>query len=138
MDDYKYMWLSFGIIPKEIIYEYNLTGIAHNGKFYIDIRNGMRGIPQAGKISHARFKKHLKKHGCQPIKFTLLLWTHKSRPISFILIVGVKSVWALLYYILKYYFKKYFEFGSVSPFCIWRENNICSWVYSIQSVINGQ
>ena len=44
----------------------------------------------------------------------------------------------LLYAILKYSFKQYFKFGSVSPFCIWQENSICDWVDSIQSGINGQ
>ena len=37
---------------------------------------------------------------------------------------------ALLCTIWKYFFKEYFEFGSVSPFWIWREN-ICARVLEI-------
>ena len=41
----------------------------------------------------------------------------------------------LLYNIWKYFFKEYYEFGSVSPFWIGRKN-ICARVDSIQSWIN--
>ena len=34
---------------------------------------------------------------------------------------NLNKVRALLYAILKYYFKQYLEFGSVSLFCIWQE-----------------
>ena len=45
---------------------------------------------------------------------------------------NLNKVRALLYNICKYFFNEYFEFGSVSPFWIWREN-ICVWVDLIQS-----
>ena len=48
---------------------------------------------------------------------------------------NLNKVRALLYTIWKYFFKEYFEFGSVSPLWIWREN-ICARVDSIQSGIN--
>ena len=51
---------------------------------------------------------------------------------------NLNKVRALLYTILKYSFKQYFEFGSVSPFWIWCWNNICAWVNSIQLLINVQ
>ena len=50
---------------------------------------------------------------------------------------NLNKVRALLYTILKYFFKKYFGFGSVSLFWIW-EKNICAWVDSIKLGINGQ
>ena len=50
---------------------------------------------------------------------------------------NLNKVKALLYTIWKYLFKDYFEFGSVSPFWIWREN-ICARIDSIQSGINWQ
>ena len=37
MDRYKYMKLTFDIILQEIIVEYKLSYIEHNGKFYIKI-----------------------------------------------------------------------------------------------------
>ena len=51
---------------------------------------------------------------------------------------NINKARALFYAILKYSFKKYFEFGSVSPLCILQENNICACVDSIQSGINGK
>ena len=55
----------------------------------------MYSIPQYEIISHDRLKNCLEKHGYQPVKFTPVLWTHKSRTISFTLIVddfGIKYV----------------------------------------------
>ena len=63
MDCYKYMQLTFDIVRQDIIDEYWLTGIAHNGKIYIKIRKGMYVIPQAGIIAHDTLKPHLDKHG---------------------------------------------------------------------------
>ena len=51
---------------------------------------------------------------------------------------NLNKVRAVLYAILKYSFKQYFESGSVSSFCIRREDNICDWVDLIQLGINGQ
>ena len=95
------MQLTFDIIPQEIIDKYNLTNIAHNRKVFINIRKGIYGLPQAGMISHDILKNHLEKHICQPVKYTPRLWTHKSRPIYFILIVGD--------FVIKYVGKKYAE-----------------------------
>ena len=95
MDHYKYIQLPFEIIPQEIIDGYNLTDISHNGKVYIDIWKVMFGLLQAGRIAYGRLKIHLEKHRYQPVKFTTRLWTHKSRPVSFTLIVddfGIKCV----------------------------------------------
>ena len=50
MDRYEYMKLPFDIIPQEIINEYNLNVIAHNGKIYIGIWKGMYGLQQSGRI----------------------------------------------------------------------------------------
>ena len=49
---------------------------------------------------------------------------------------NLDKVRALIYTILKYYFKQYFEFGSVSQFWIWG-GNICALVDLIQLGING-
>ena len=48
---------------------------------------------------------------------------------------NINKVRALLYTIWKYFFKEYFEFGSVSPLWFWREN-VFAWVDLIQSGIN--
>ena len=53
------MQLFFYIIPQDIIDEYNLTEIVHNGKLYMNIWKGMYGLTQSGIISYDIFKKHL-------------------------------------------------------------------------------
>ena len=87
MDHYRYMELTFDIIPQGIIYEYNLTEISHIGKVYIDILKGVYCFPKAGIIARNKLKNHLEKHGYQPVKFTSVLWTQKFKPMSFALIV---------------------------------------------------
>ena len=47
---------------------------------------GMYCIPQARRIPHDIFKKHLEKHGYHPVQFTAIIWNHKSIHISFTLI----------------------------------------------------
>ena len=48
----EYMRLSISVIPEEIVQQYNLLSLAHNGFVNILINKGMYGLPQAGKIAH--------------------------------------------------------------------------------------
>ena len=62
---------------------------------YVEIRKGMPGLKQAGKIAHDRLRTHLKKYGYNPVPRTPALWKHESRKIIFSLVVddfGVKYV----------------------------------------------
>ena len=59
----------------------------------VEIRKGMYGLKQAGRITNDRLKQHLKTHGYVPCRYTPGLFTHTSRKISFALCVddfGVK------------------------------------------------
>ena len=72
-----------------------MSPLIHNGKLYIKIIRGMYGLPQAGKLAHDKLKKHLEKYDYYPCKLTPGLWKHKTRPISFTLVVddfGIKYV----------------------------------------------
>ena len=86
MERYEYMKLPFDIACQEIIDEYNLTDISHNGKVYIHFWKGIYGLPQSGRNTHEGLKNHLEKHRYQPVKYTPGLCTHKSRTTSFTLI----------------------------------------------------
>ena len=44
---YEYIKITIDILPEEIIKEYNLMNIVHNGYIYCEIRKLMYGIPQA-------------------------------------------------------------------------------------------
>ena len=72
---------------------YNLDSKIHHGYVYVEIRKGMYGLPQAGKLANDLLQKHLKPYGYEPVKHTPGLWKHQTRPINFTLVVddfGIK------------------------------------------------
>ena len=83
-------------IPEEIIVEYNLSEkVTDDGHVYVEIRKGMYGLPQAGILAQQLLEQRLNEHGYSQSKAVPGLWTHKTRPISFTLVVddfGVKYV----------------------------------------------
>ena len=85
MKRYEYMRLPLNLIPQEIIDRYNLMAIAHDGWVYMEIRKGMYGLPQAGKIANDLLTTRLAKHGYYPSKITPGLWHHERRPTKFTL-----------------------------------------------------
>ena len=58
---YEYMKISLAILPEEIIAQYNLLQLASDGWVYLEIRKGMPGLKQAGRIANDRPKIHLRK-----------------------------------------------------------------------------
>ena len=72
---------------------YDLTTKVKNGYVYIEIQKGMYGLPQAGILANKLLKQRLAKHGYNELKHTSGLFKHKTRPISFTLVVdnfGIK------------------------------------------------
>ena len=95
MGRYKYIKLNLSALPTEIIHKYKLLSIAYDGSVYVEVRKGMYGLPQAGKLVNELLETRLNGHGYYQSKIVLGLWTHKTRPISFTLVVdnfGVKYV----------------------------------------------
>ena len=94
MKRYEYLKLKLCNIPEEIIKEYRLRAIATpDASVYVKVRKGMYGLPQAGIIANELLEKRLNKKGYFQSKMVPGLWTHKTRPISFTLVVddfGVK------------------------------------------------
>ena len=93
---YEYMKMNLKNIPEEIINEYDLRSIADpDGFVYMEIRKGIPGLKQAGRIANDRLTTHLKKYGYAPLPRTPALWTHVTRPVAFTLVVddfGIKYV----------------------------------------------
>ena len=87
IERFEYMKVHIGLIPKEIIDQYDLTKIACNGWEYLEIQKGMYGLPHAGILVNNKLKAYLATFGYYPTKFTPGLWTHESRDITFALIV---------------------------------------------------
>jgi hypothetical protein len=92
---FEYMVINLASLPQETIDKYDLIELAQDGKVYIEIQKGMYGLPQAGILANKLLQRNLAKDGYQPTQHTHGLWTHDTRPISFLLVVddfGVKYV----------------------------------------------
>jgi hypothetical protein len=91
---YEYMRLPLTLIPDEIRQQYQLDDTAtHDGWVYIEIREGMYRLKQAGILANHRLTKHLATGGYYPMPRTPGLWKHATRDLSFSLVVddfGVK------------------------------------------------
>jgi hypothetical protein len=73
--------------PEEIVNKYNLNALAVDGWVYIEIRKGMYGLKQAGLLANQLLQTRLAPFGYYPARHTPGLWLHKTRPISFSLVV---------------------------------------------------
>ena len=82
--------------PDKNIEEYNLKEkVNKKGMICIEVTKGMYGLPQVGLLAHELLEERLNKHGYFQSKLVPGLWTHKTRPITFTLVVddfGVKYV----------------------------------------------
>jgi hypothetical protein len=100
MTRYEYMRLKMSDMPDGVIEHYNLREIATpDGFIYCEIQKGMYGLPQAGIIAQELLADRLQNHGYTQSKTTPGLWSQKSRPIQFSLVVddfGVKYVGKVL------------------------------------------
>ena len=95
MDEYEYMKMPLNQFPEHTIKQYDLRRHAKNGYVYLEIRRAIYGLPQAGRLANIQLKKFLKPHGYYEVEHTPGLWRHKTRPISFTLVVddfGIKYV----------------------------------------------
>jgi hypothetical protein len=84
---FEYMKMLMSRFPEEIIQKYNLNALAIDGWVYIEIRKGMYGLKQAGLLTNQLLQTCLAPFGYYPARHTPGLWLHKTRPISFTLIV---------------------------------------------------
>ena len=87
------MRVQLSLVPDEVINQYNLRQLAEDGWVYIEIRKGMPGLKQAGKVANKRLTEHLTKYGYQPVARNPALWKHTTRQTTFTLCVddfGVK------------------------------------------------
>jgi hypothetical protein len=72
--------------PEEIVDKYNLGALAVDGWVYIEIKNGMYGLKQAGLLANQVLQTRLASFGYYPALHTPGLWLNKTRPISFSLV----------------------------------------------------
>ena len=89
------MRLPISIIPQEIIDQYKLMNLVHNGYVYIKILRGVYRLPQAVILANQFLTARLAPHGYYQCRHTPGMWKHKWRPILFSLVVdgfGIKYV----------------------------------------------
>jgi hypothetical protein len=84
---FEYMKMALSRFPEEIVQKYNLNALAIDGWVYIEIRKGMYGLKHAGLLANQLLQTRLAPFGYYPAHYTPGLWLHKTRPISFTLIV---------------------------------------------------
>jgi hypothetical protein len=84
---FEYMKMLLSCFPEEIIQKYNLNALAVDGWVNIEIRKGMYGLKQAGLLANPLLQTCLNTFGYYPARHTPGLWLHKTRPISFTLVV---------------------------------------------------
>jgi hypothetical protein len=66
MDRYEHMQIPLHMLPDDIMDLYELHDLVHNGCVCVEIRKGMHGLPQAGKLANDRLQTFLEPHGCAP------------------------------------------------------------------------
>ena len=89
------MKLALACIPEEIIDQYSLRMLSSDGWVYLEIRKGMPGLKQAGRIANDQLKAHLAHFVFAPVPRTPALSKHTTKPIIFSLVVydfGVKYI----------------------------------------------
>ena len=86
------------VIPSDICNHYNLHDKFHNDYTFCEITKGMYGLPQAALLAYQQVCSHLKTAGYLPIKKTVGMFRHKTRPTVFCLCVD--------YFGVKYFFSK--------------------------------
>jgi len=87
MAEYQYIQMLISVIPDEIIVQYKLKDIKRNEVVYIEIRKGIPGFKQAGKLASERLTVHLSKFGYAPFLRISSLWKHNTKNIMFTLVV---------------------------------------------------
>jgi hypothetical protein len=87
MDEYEYMRIPVSVIPESIMTEYDLAPLIHGKHVYVEIRKGMYGLPQAGRIANDRLTAFLAPHGYVPCTVTSGLWKHTTSDLMFTLVV---------------------------------------------------
>jgi hypothetical protein len=95
MSHYEYMKVPIHLFPDAIRQHYQLDPLLHNGGIYVEIQKGMYGLPQAGRLANDELITHLAAHGYTQSPHTAGLFTHKTRPIAFCLVVddfGIRYV----------------------------------------------
>ena len=95
LDRYEYMRIHINDVPQEVIDEYRIyeLNLVHNGFVFVEIRKALFGLKQSSALANKQLSNVLGKEEYFQSEHTSGLWLHKTRDISFTLVVddfGVK------------------------------------------------
>ena len=131
LDYPKYVKIKPTDIPQEFIVDYNLHNYVHEGWVCFEIRNGVYGIPQSGRLASDLLETRLLKHDYYQFPQTPCLRRHKWRPVLFSLIVddfGVEYVGKHQAYHLLNALKENYEFTVNDKGNLYAVSNL-TWDY---------
>ena len=63
LDRYEYMKMPLSIFPQHIKEQYDLDNKAYQGHVWLEIRNAIYDMPQAGILANKQLQRKLAKHG---------------------------------------------------------------------------
>jgi len=95
MDESEYMWIPIQFLNPEVLAAYELENLIVDGRVLTEIKKGMYGLPQAGRLAYDQLALNLERNGYHQCKRSYGLWRHVTRPILFSLVVddfGIKYV----------------------------------------------
>ncbi len=84
----KHMKTPLTLFPAWIIEQYDLTKHALNGYIHLEMRRVVWGLPQAGILTNKHPKCKLALFGYYESTNAPGMWCHKTRPITFTLVVN--------------------------------------------------
>jgi hypothetical protein len=87
LPQFEYMKMLLSRFPEEIVQKYNLNALAVDGWVYIEIRKGMYILKHSVLLADQLLQTCLAPFVYYPARHTPGLWLHKTRPISFTLVV---------------------------------------------------
>lgn len=87
LGDYEYVRIPEHMLSDEIIALYDLKDKLVNGYVYAEVRKGMYGLPQAGRLANLQLQQFLEPHGYVPCPITPGLWKDINSDLMFTLVV---------------------------------------------------
>jgi hypothetical protein len=89
---FEYMKMFLSHFPEKIVQKYNLNALAVESWVNNEIRKGMYGLKQAVLLAKQLLHTHLAPFGYYPARHTPGHWLHRTRPISFTLVVDYFTI----------------------------------------------
>jgi hypothetical protein len=83
----EYMRIRLDQIPQDIQEKYHVAQYADGDSVLVEVRKGIYGLKQAGKLAQERLIKHLAAAGYHQTPNTPCLFKHATRPVYFALVV---------------------------------------------------